>query len=162
MIFKIKNRKSKIVNLNSTNGFTFVELLVVVTIIALLSAIGIASYSQVNKKSRDGKRKSDLQQIRAALEIYRSDQGVYPASGSGNGNLDLSCTTGSETLKSSDGTKTYMDPIPCDPKSSQTYTYTPSASPITSYTLQAELETTTSCEGTCTCTGDNDYCVKQP
>jgi general secretion pathway protein G len=161
-IFKPKTLNSKLLILNSRRGFTFVELLVVVTIIVLLSAIGLASYSQVNKKARDSKRKSDLEQIRTALEIYRTDQGSYPASGAGDGSLDLSCTTGSETLKSSDGTRTYMDPIPCDPKSDQTYVYTPSAAPITSYTLQAELEIVAVCEGTCACTGDNTYCVKQP
>lgn len=139
MIPKLKNRTSKIVNLSSTNGFTFVELLVVVTIIVLLSAIGLASYSQVNKKARDGKRKSDLEQIRAALEIYRSDQGVYP--------VDGSITCGGSLQQ---GASVYMNPIPCDPKTGDAYAY--SRPTTTTYTLGATLEVDT----------PTDYSVKQP
>ena len=66
---------------NNKKGFTFIEILVVVTIIGILAAIGLVSYQAVNKKSRDGKKKADLEQIRAALEMYRSDSvsGNYPA-----------------------------------------------------------------------------------
>lgn len=63
-------------------GFTMIELLVVATIIILLSAIGLVSFSQANKRARDGKRKADLEQARSALELYRSDNGFYPATNS--------------------------------------------------------------------------------
>jgi len=114
----------------------------------------------VSQKSRDGKRKSDLEQVRAALELYRSDEGEYPSAGSGNGSLDLSCTIGNETLKSSDGTKTYMDPIPCDPKNSAPYQYSYAVgSPATTYQLTVTMEVDT-IGGTC---GSGlSYCVKQP
>ena len=55
-----------------------IEILVVVAIIALLTTIGILSFGQVNKKARDGKRKADLEQVRSALVLYRTDNGVYP------------------------------------------------------------------------------------
>jgi general secretion pathway protein G len=60
-------------------GFTFVELLVVITIIGVLASIGVVTYSSANKKSRDGKRMADVEQIRAALEMYRADNDAYPA-----------------------------------------------------------------------------------
>jgi prepilin-type N-terminal cleavage/methylation domain-containing protein len=60
-------------------GFTLIELLVVVAIIVLLTTIGVVSYAQTNKKARDGKRKADLEQIRSALVLYRTDNGDYPA-----------------------------------------------------------------------------------
>jgi len=59
-------------------GFTLIEILVVTTIIAILAAIGIVSYSQTNKNARDKKRQADIEQIRSALEMYRADEGVYP------------------------------------------------------------------------------------
>jgi type II secretion system protein G len=62
-------------------GFTLLEVLVSATIIAVLTTIGVVAYSSVNKRSRDVKRKSDLEQVRSALEMYRSDYGEYPDSG---------------------------------------------------------------------------------
>lgn len=64
--------------MKNKKGFTFIEILVVVTIIGVLSAIGVVSYSSAQKKSRDGKRMSDLEAARSALEMYRSDNDVYP------------------------------------------------------------------------------------
>ena len=55
-----------------------IELLVSATIIAVLSAIGLVSFRSANMKARNGKRMADLQQVRAALEIYRSDFPTYP------------------------------------------------------------------------------------
>lgn len=63
-------------------GFTFIEILVVATIIGVLATIGAVSYQSANIKSRDGKRQADLEQIRAALEMYRADNSTYPATGS--------------------------------------------------------------------------------
>lgn len=57
-----------------------IEIMVVVTIIAVLTTIGIISYSSTQKKARDGKRKADLEQLRSALVLYRTDNGVYPTS----------------------------------------------------------------------------------
>jgi len=62
-------------------GFTFIELLVVTTLVLVLSTVGVVSYQTAQRKGRDSKRKSDLEQIRAALEMYRSDTGSYPTGG---------------------------------------------------------------------------------
>jgi len=55
-----------------------IELLVSATIIAVLSAIGLVSFRSANMKARNGKRAADIQQIRAAMELYRSDNPLYP------------------------------------------------------------------------------------
>lgn len=65
--------------MNKYKGFTLVELLITVAIIALLSTIGILVYSQVLKNGRDAKRQADLSNIQSALEQYRADQGYYPS-----------------------------------------------------------------------------------
>lgn len=59
-------------------GFTLIEILIAVAIIGILTAIGIVSYSSVNRRARDAKRTGDIEQIRSALEMYRSDNGFYP------------------------------------------------------------------------------------
>lgn len=66
-------------------GFTLIELLVVISIIAILTAVATVSYTNVQQKSRDGKRKSDLAAIQQALAVYYQDTGHYPPwDGAGN------------------------------------------------------------------------------
>ncbi len=60
------------------NGFTLIELLVVATIIVVLSAIGLVSFTNAGKSARNSKRKSDLETVRQALVLYKSDMGAYP------------------------------------------------------------------------------------
>lgn len=52
-------------------GFTLVEMLVAVAILALLSAIVLASMNEAKKKARDAQRVSDLQQIQVGTRMYR-------------------------------------------------------------------------------------------
>jgi prepilin-type N-terminal cleavage/methylation domain-containing protein len=59
-------------------GFTLIELIVVMAIIALLLLVGGTSYSSSLKRARDARRKSDLKQIQIALELYKSQNGSYP------------------------------------------------------------------------------------
>ena len=61
------------------SGFTLIELLVVATIIIILSAIGLVSYANAGESARNSKRKSDIEIIRQALVLYKSDTGEYPA-----------------------------------------------------------------------------------
>lgn len=96
-------------------GFTLIEVLVAVTIVAILISIGVVSYSSVNKRSRDAKRKGDVEQLRSALEMYRADNGYYPNTGSGSWTDASGLST---PLVSS-----YLPAIPSDPKSTQTYRY---------------------------------------
>ena len=50
-------------------GFTLVELLVVVSIIAILSVIGLAIFGNIQKGARDARRKTDVDSIAQAMEI---------------------------------------------------------------------------------------------
>ncbi|HXK37932.1 MAG TPA: prepilin-type N-terminal cleavage/methylation domain-containing protein [Candidatus Paceibacterota bacterium] len=69
---------------NGRRGFTLIELLVVIAIIALLSSVVLASLATSRAKSRDAKRRSDLDQIRIALEMYYDAKGKYPEAADGN------------------------------------------------------------------------------
>jgi len=59
-------------------GFTVVELLVVIVIIAILTAISIVVYSQVRVTGRDSDRSSKVKVIAESLENYYSKNGEYP------------------------------------------------------------------------------------
>lgn len=132
--------------MKKSQGFTLIEILVVVTIIVLLTAAAVVSYTAFFKQARDAKRKTDLEQVRAALEIYRSNNDTYPV---GIGWASLSTLT-SPVI--------YIQSLPSDPKN-PTYSYYYSGS-ISDYTLGAYLESTSSCPVTIGCTGANcNYCV---
>lgn len=143
--------------LSGTSGFSFIELLVVIAIIAVLSTIGMVSYQSVAKSGRDGKRKGDLSQIRAAMELYRSQNGFYPASGGGT-----NATTAINTLKNA----AYLsEPVPADPKASTPYQYNTTGNPVSSYYLCATVEGSNSgnSSSTTSITGSGTYyCVTQP
>lgn len=59
-------------------GFTVIELLVVTTIIMVLTAVGMVSYQAASRNARNGKRAADMESLRSALVLYRSDTGAYP------------------------------------------------------------------------------------
>lgn len=125
-------------------GFTLIEILVTISIIALLTMVGLTNFKVANQKARDGRRQGDLEQIKAALELYRTDAGSYPANGAWlvpNGSLVYSGTT-------------YMQNIPDDPISSRSYYYrTPDAGETYRLCAALELTTTGSCTGNPSCTG---------
>lgn len=60
-------------------GFTLIELMIVIAIIGILSAIILATFSTAKSQSRDTKRVSDLAQIQLALAGYFDRCGQYPA-----------------------------------------------------------------------------------
>lgn len=90
-----------------TRGFTLIELLVVTTIIIILSAIGIVSYQNAGQNARNAKRKSDIETVRQALVLFKSDTGAYP--------LGLSFTA-----MLTDISGYVSNPLPVDPKDGQT------------------------------------------
>ena len=63
------------------SGFTLIELMIVVAIIGLLSAIAVPKFSDLLVRTREGTTKGNLGRIRSALNIYYSDmEGYYPLS----------------------------------------------------------------------------------
>lgn len=121
----------------SNQGFTLMELLVVIVILGLLATIGLVSFRGVQIKGRDTQRKNDLNQIQKALEMYDNDYGSYLATLPGGGG---SWSDAKGTL--------YMKEVPKDPKDPvQKYLYQ-QRNNGTGYALYATLENT------------NDSCFK--
>jgi len=61
-------------------GFTLVELMIVITIMAILATIAVMSFSRVQKQARDIKRKAEVKTIRDALQGYYVERGSFPLS----------------------------------------------------------------------------------
>jgi len=67
-------------SLNNPSGFTLVELLVVITIIAILSVIGLAVFTGVQSNARNARRRADINSISKAWEVHYdgTKSPVYP------------------------------------------------------------------------------------
>lgn len=111
-------------------GFTLVELLVVITIIGILSSIGLSTFTSSQMKSRDARRKTQLKQLSDAFEAYYNDYGRYPS----DADIDWDQVF-------TDGKTTYMVKLPKDPTQGLTYEYLPAAD-NKSFQLYARLENT--------------------
>ncbi len=59
-------------------GFTLIELMIVVTIIGILTAIFVSSQSEARVKARNNTVISQVAEYVKALELYHSDTGQYP------------------------------------------------------------------------------------
>jgi Tfp pilus assembly protein PilE len=134
---KMKKTLPKLKHLGGQAGFSFVELIVVVTIIMVITVAGTLSYQSTSQKSRDGKRMSDLQKMAVALEMYKQENVTYPT------NRDDLVSEG------------YLQELPTDPKEGFLYDFVPSDY---SYVLYAQMENVGStnypsgpsnCGGTC-------------
>jgi general secretion pathway protein G len=138
-------KKFSIYNLQFTrNGFTLIELLVTVSIIAILMGLTILGLLGARQSSRNVKRKNDLEGIRAALELYKSDCKKYPTADIFAG----SSLKGDGSLTTCPTTNAYLSAIPKDPNDPE-YSYKFVSDGIT-YKICSQLEGLTSadnCDG---------------
>ena len=59
-------------------GFTLIELMVVVVVIAILMGITLPIAKYVSQRAREANQKIMIEKIRSALEDYRAAYGEYP------------------------------------------------------------------------------------
>ena len=60
-------------------GFTIVELLIVIVVIGILAAIVITTYSGIQAKARNAKRQSDIDALQTQIEAYYTTNQHYPS-----------------------------------------------------------------------------------
>lgn len=114
------------------NGFTLLELLIVIVILGVLSALITGNFFTSLKKGRDAKRKADLEQITRALEMYYEDKRTYPTFAFPFGNKLC------ETVACGVNEKVYMQKVPNDPISGKSYQYI--SADGTSYSIYSCME----------------------
>jgi len=113
--------------MKNKKGFTLVEMLVVIAIIAILSSIFLVGLGGFRKQAYDTRRISDVQKIQTFLELYYNQNRAYPA--------DLGLLAGLGT-------------IPTDPISKLDYKYcTDGSTAPQSYVINATLDQASSVLG---------------
>jgi len=93
-------------------GFTLVELLISISIIAILAIILSVNFSNAQKSGRDQRRVSDLKAIQAAAEQYYLLSGNYPSSVNFYKSTSPAWTVNGQTI---------LNKFPSDPKSGSDY-----------------------------------------
>ena len=68
------------------SGFTIVELLIVIVVIAILAAISIVAYNGIQARGQDAKRAQDMANIEKALRSYEVIHGGVPVTWAYGGN----------------------------------------------------------------------------
>jgi general secretion pathway protein G len=68
---------------NSQRGFTLLEIIVVVTIIAILAAYIAPKIAGRADDARISKAKSDIRVLETSMELYKLDNFTYPSTGQG-------------------------------------------------------------------------------
>jgi len=91
------------------SGFTLIELIIVLGIMSILMMVGLTVYPNIQKRARDSSRIADIDNIRSALELFRTNNSYYP-----------------ESLSELTENSVYLQSIPQDPfHPNQSYNYIP-------------------------------------
>jgi len=123
--------------MKKNNGFTLIEILVVIAIIGSLSALLLPNYMEARMRARDVQRKNDLKAIQKALEMYKFDNDSEYPSSLPNVGVGFSNSSAAVYMKSIPG-----DPVLVDGSGKpKKYMYTIGASNL-DYELCACLENT--------------------
>ena len=95
-------------------GFTLIELMIVVAIIGILTAIAFPLYANIQARARVAKAQADTRTLASAVVVYSAHTGQLPA-----GLPDLS----SATVVGGVSAGPFISPIPTPPMGWSAYTY---------------------------------------
>lgn len=99
--------------INKEDGFTLVEIMVVVVILALLAGIVIPKIVGRPEEARRTKALVQMKEIEAALNLFKIDNGFYPSTEQGLAGLTAKPATGEQPKHWKEGG--YLKKVPKDP-----------------------------------------------
>ena len=95
------------------DGFTLIEIMVVILILGLLATIVVQSLRGAADKAKKVKAQADLAEIKTALDRYYLDNGYYPTTDQGLNALVTPPTNGRMPANYENGG--YIERLPRDP-----------------------------------------------
>src|SRR6266481_1554590 len=95
------------------DGFTLIEIMVVILILGLLATIVVQSLRGATDKAKRTKAQADIAELKTALDRYYLDNGFYPSSDQGLPALVAPPTSGRIPANYEDGG--YIERVPKDP-----------------------------------------------
>ena len=134
--------------INNKKGFTLIEILIVVAIIAILASVVLIGLGPTQRAGRDARRISDLRSVQNGLELYYNKCGYYPgAAACANSNA---ITGGAVTSNASwnamkaslTGSAIGITTVPDDPNTANHYQYGSGGAGNSSYVIGGQLEDT--------------------
>ncbi len=136
-MFRKNFKKGESCETSVKHGFSLVELLVVITIIAIMSIVAYTAVGGQTVKARDARRKQDITTIQQALELYYAENGKYPTPSGTN-----ALQSGSD-ISLGQIPKKYLSDIPKDPgTANHDYVYVKKITGDPAYQIAATLEGT--------------------
>lgn len=78
-------------------GFTIVELLIVIVVIAILAAITVVAYNSIQQRAYFSNYRTDISALDKAVKLYYADKGQYPGTG-GAANCWTNVANGNEDI----------------------------------------------------------------
>lgn len=131
---------------NKQQGFTIVELLIVIVVIGILAALVVTTFSGIQQKARDKERQTDIGALHSQLEAYYAQNGSYPALADVNDSTWRTTNLkglDAEALKDPKGSSQALAGTPSNTQygyATNSGTCTTAAADCTSYTLTANKE----------------------
>ena len=104
--------RNKKVLMSHRSGFTLIEIMVVVVILGLLSALVVPNISSNVSEAQRTATRTQISQIEQALEKYHMDNGFYPSTAQGLDALVTAPTTSPVPRRYAEGG--YMKKVPDD------------------------------------------------
>lgn len=123
-------------------GFTLVELLVVIVVLAVLAAIVLPKFMDSSARSKESALKSDLKLTRTAISLFQADIGIYPESLADLAESDVSKVKGKDgaVVAAGDWHGPYLDSVITDPVSGQAFAYDKNTGKITSSATGSSMD----------------------
>lgn len=127
-------------------GFTIIELLIVIAIIAILAGLVLNNFQGAQAKARDQKRTNNINILHTKLEEFYNENNNYPASFTGFPGMD------EQAIKDADGTSVVINAAVADataanavanPGNTNEFVYVPyncNAGACTGYILKSFIE----------------------
>lgn len=135
-------------------GFTIVELLIVIVVIGILAALVITTYSGIQEKARNTERTTDLKAVQSHLETYFAINGFYPTSSATTG---LGSDSAENVTFIGANMKGLDKEALRDPQAATgDYSLSTSATPSKEYSYIPTVDGTTACDNAAPAT----YCLK--